>query len=460
MRRRRAALRILGPALVAMASAPLAASVGRAQSVSDPTLVLETVATGIHTPTTMAFVAPDDFLVLEKTTGRVRRVLGGVLQPLPVLVFDVDGVGERGLLGIAVNTESPPAVFIYVTEDLAGGPANRVYRYTWNAGAGTLEDPVTILDLPAGPSANHQGGALALGPPGLFPGVGDGALLYAVIGDVGRSGQLQNFEGAAPPDDTGVIFRVLQDGSAAPGSPFPATCSVSTGTSCSTNAECPSGEVCLGRYLAYGVRNAFGLAVDPATGQLWDTENGPLLFDEINRVEPGLNSGWQDVMGPAGPGDLDDLFALPGSSYSDPEFSWEDTVAPTAIAFPADGSLGPAYAGRALVADANNGRIYALPLDAAREGFDLAGYAGLGDLVANPLPGGDESEALVIADGFGLLTDLEPGPDGHLYVVDLAAGIYRLRAAPPAVPGLGAAGVWLLAAALAAAGLAALRRAA
>ena len=68
-------------------------------------------------------------------------MLNGVLQPLPVLDVAVNASSERGLLGIAVNTESPPGVFLFYTEAAAdGGPpvGNRVYRYDWNPALGQL----------------------------------------------------------------------------------------------------------------------------------------------------------------------------------------------------------------------------------------------------------------------------------------------------------------------------------
>jgi hypothetical protein len=52
-----------------------------------------------------------------------------------------------------------------------------------------------------------------------------------------------------------------------------------------------------GRYYAYGIRNSYGFDFDPVTGKLWDAENGEDVFDEINLVEPGFNSGWKSVMG-------------------------------------------------------------------------------------------------------------------------------------------------------------------
>jgi glucose/arabinose dehydrogenase len=434
-----------------------------AQTVSDPSLTVELVTSGLSLPTTMAFVAPDDILVLEKGNGTVRRVKNGVLSPTPALTVPVNTSSERGMLGIAVNTETPRKVFLYYTEAATPGGSgtplgNRVYRYTWNAGTGLLESPVLVLDLPVTGGPNHDGGIVLLGPPGQAPGVGDGALLYAVIGDLNRSGQLQNFPGGAAPDDTSVILRVRQDGTPAPGNPFTPYCSLTTTATCTSDASCPGGETCqlqVRRYYAYGVRNSFGMTLDPVTGALWDTENGPSSYDEVNRVAAGTNSGWVPIMGPdsrnvANPSDL---FAMPGggSTYHDPEFSWLFTIAPTAIVFPRSSSLGPAYDQVALVGDNNLGQLYRFPLNGSRTAFDVAGVPGLADLVADDAT---ERDALRFGQGFGVITDLEQGPDRHLYLVSLSQGaIYRVRGAfaIPALPvwgplvlaGMLVAGVWL-----------------
>jgi glucose/arabinose dehydrogenase len=391
-------------------------------------LTLETLVTGLSQPTTMGFVAPDDILVLQKADGRVRRVLNGTLQAGAVLDVAVNAASERGLLGIAVNSESPPQVFLYFTEASSDGAAplaNRVYRYDWNPTLGQLENPLLVLDLPVLAGPNHDGGVLLLGPPGEVPGVGDGALLYAVIGDLNRNGQLENFEAGPAPDDTAVIFRVQQDGTAAPGNPFTPYCSATTNLTCSDTGDCPGGEVCqtqVARYFAYGVRNSFGLALDPMTGALWDTENGPGANDEVNLVAPGFNSGWEDVMGfvlsPSG------LFDIPGAgpTYSPPEFTWTDTNAPTSILFPVGSALGVGFDDSVLIGDNNAGQIYEFPLNVARDGFDLA--APLDDLIADD---NSERDLLAIGAGFGVVTDLEVGPDGRVYVVSLSNGaIYTL----------------------------------
>lgn len=403
------------------------------QTMSDPTLVVTPLSTaGLSSPTTMAFVAPNDILVLQKTNGQVRRVLGGTLQATPVLDVAVNSSSERGLLGIAVRPGSSPLqVFLYYTEAASdGGTAlgNRVYRYIWdpaaNGGLGALISPQLVLDLPVTPGPNHDGGIILFDPAGR---------LYAVIGELNRNGQLQNFPAGPPPDDTGVILRVNADGSAAAGNPFTPYCSLTTTTTCASNANCPGGETCrtqVARYYAYGVRNSFGMALDPVTGVLWDTENGPNNYDEINVVAPGFNSGWEALMGPESrtPGHSA-FWQLPGTSgnYSDPEFSWLATVAPTGIFFPYATTWGPGYNDKLLVGDNNLGNIYSFPLNAMRNGFVLTG--GLADLVADSAA---ERDQVRVGQGFGVVTDIKKGPDDHVYVVSLSQGaIYRIAGPVP-----------------------------
>ena len=421
-----------------LAAALLTASAS-AQTLSDPNLSVSTVVNGLlSTPTAMAFVGPDDFLVLEKA-GTVRRVKNGVLEATPALSVVVDTSSERGLLGIAVNGETPRKVFLYYTEALVqnGAPlGNRVYRYTWNASSGLLESPQLILDLPTSPGPNHDGGTLLLGPAGEAPGVGDGALLYVVIGDLNRNGQLQNDAARAIPDDTSVILRVRQDGTPAPGNPFTPYCAGSTTQTCSSDGACGGNGPCVlkvAQYYAYGVRNCFGMAIDPMNGRLWDTENGPNNYDEVNLVAPGFNSGWNQLMGPDSldPQGQGDLWNMPGkgSTYSDPEFSWFTTIAPTALTLPVGSSLGSAYDGKLIVGDFNTGRLRAFPLNPARNAFDLSGIPGLADAVADSA---SEEEPLKLGSGFGGISDLKVGPDGALYVVSLGGGsVFRITGPGP-----------------------------
>jgi glucose/arabinose dehydrogenase len=384
-----------------------------AQTLNDPKLHVREVTSGLSQPTAMAFIGPGDFLVLQKGDGRVRRVINGVLKAGQVLDVAVDNSSERGLLGIALHPNFPatPFVYLYYTEssngsDTSGSPAplgNRVYRYTWNGN--TLAAPMPILDLPVTPGPNHNGGTMTFGPDGK---------LYVVIGELNRNGQLQNFAGGAAPDNTGVIFRVNDDGSAPNDNPFFAL----------------GGN--LAKYYAYGIRNSFGLAFDPVTSKLWDTENGPSNYDEINLVEPGFNSGWERIMGPSNR-DMEgtsDLVQFPGSHYVDPKFSWLTTVGPTAIAFLNSARLGTEYHDDVFVGDINNGNLYRFRVNAMRNGFDFTS-SGLSDLVADS---NAELQEVSLGTGFGGITDLKVGPDGLLYVLSFGLGkIFVISGQPTTV---------------------------
>lgn len=385
-----------------------------AQMVANPALRVTEVVAGLSRPTAMAFIGPSDILVLQKADGRVRRVINGVLQSGEVLDVAVHSSSERGLLGIAVHPEFPtvPFVYLYYTEsstgidtsDSSSAPlGNHVYRYTWNGSA--LIDPLLILDLPATPGPNHDGGAMTFGPDGK---------LYVVIGDLNRNGQLQNFSGGPAPDDTGVIFRINDDGTTPSDNPF---------------ASQPD----LARYYAYGVRNSFGLAFDPVTGELWDTENGPDAYDEINLVQPGFNSGWERIMGSVSRDAqvTSDLVQFPGSQYVDPKFSWLSPVGPTGIVFLNSNQLGADYQNDAFVGDINNGNLYRFKLNATRTGF-LFQDPGLADLVADDSA---ELEEVILGTGFAGVTDLKVGPDGLLYVLSFFQGkIFVISRASTFVP--------------------------
>ena len=373
-------------------------SVSNAQTLTDPSLRVNEVVGGLSQPTAMVFIGPGDLLILQKGDGRVRRVINGVLQAGEVLDVAVDTASERGLLGVALhpNFASNFFVYLYYTQSSSAsdnGSAfdNRVVRYTWNGSK--LINPTLIISLPVTPGPNHNGGAMTFGPDGK---------LYIVIGDLNRDGQLQNFPAGAGPDDTGVILRINDDGSIPMDNPF-----FSQGGQ-------------LARYYAYGVRNSFGLAFDPLTAELWDTENGPDRYDEINLVLPGFNSGWERIMGPVGRDaeGTGDLVQFSGSHYADPKFSWFNPVGLTAIVFMRSPLLGADYQNDVLVGDINNGNLYHFKVNSTRDGLDFT-TMGLADRVADSSA---ELQEIILGIGFGGITDLKVGPDGLLYILSFGLG--------------------------------------
>lgn len=341
----------------------------------DQDLVIEKFVSEIpHHPTTMAFVG-NDILVLTKNDGQVHLIRDGKLQDKPVLDVKITNRAEQGMLGI---TTVGSAVYLYFTESIEDGGdpiANRIYRYDWNESE--LVNPILIKSLP-GKTSYHNGGAMVTGLDGS---------VYAVIGDQGTHGTLQN-RPTGGIDDTSVILRVSPEGP----------------------------------YYAMGIRNSFGLAIDPVTGHLWDTENGMNDFDEINLVRPNFNSGWELIMGPATESELAMLPEYDGYVYSDPEFSWQEVVAPTAISFVNSKPL-EKYENSVFVGDCIYGNLYKFGLNSDRTEFVFNDSA-LSDKVVNT---GESIEEILFGTGFGCITDIEIGQDGFLYVVSLSDGvIYKI----------------------------------
>jgi glucose/arabinose dehydrogenase len=295
-------------------------------------------------------------------------------------------------------------VFLYYTEPIGEQVKNRIYRYEWN-GTGNMTGGQLILDLPGEPGPNHNGGKLGIGPD---------RMLYAVIGDLNKDGMLQNVREGPPPDGSSVIIRMDYDGNGV-GNPL------------------SGGAADLSKYYAYGVRNSFGFDFDPLTGILWDVEDGPADYDEINIVLPGFNSGWNRLMGPIGREGIttEDLVQFQGAHYADPVFSWLRSEGVTDMEIFNSSSLGERYTYNMFVGDINNGNLYFFAINSNRTGLDFGGIAGLEDLVAD---NSEELNAVIFGRGFaGGITDIETGPDGYLYILTLSGDLYRIvPGAPPA----------------------------
>jgi aldose sugar dehydrogenase len=312
-------------------------------------------------------------------------------------------------------------------------------------------------------------------------GFGPDRKLYIFIGDVGRRGQLQNLPcgptavcpgptvaddqfGGPEPDNahlTGVVLRLNDDGTTPSDNPF------------SNVGAAIAGDVGanIQKIFSYGHRNSFGMAFDPRSGDLWLQENGDDTFTELNRVEAGMNGGWVQIMGPVEriaqykavetspavdpvtgtvyfglqqvrwpPTNIADtpaqalarLFALPGSRYSDPEFSWKFEVAPAGVGFLESRALGSQYRSDMFVGAARtfleDGFLWHLNLTGNRRSIAVDDPR-LEDRVADNNHKFDitESESLLFGRDFGIATDIETGPNGNLFVVSLDRGaVYEI----------------------------------
>lgn len=380
------------------------------QQVYEPGLVAEPIVAGLSNPTGMTFVGPGRILVNEQSTGRVRLVIDGVLQANAVLDLPVATGLEPGLLGMAKHRDFAHNGYIYLYYTLStvdGGPriANRISRFTWNGSTLNPASEFIVHELPAAGSGHH-GGVVAVGLDGT---------IYAIIGDQHVNEQTINFQTGGP-HEVGVVVRFNQDGSIPADNPFQ-----TTGW----------------RYIyAYGIRNSYGIGIDPLTGRLWQSENGTSQIEEVNYLPPGCNSGWESTFGFTFPPPAN-LFVVPGSSYSQPEFEFRVTAAPTSVAFLTSPVLGEGLWYDLFVGEGNfssNHRIFHFELNAARDGLSFTAPA-LQDMVGNSYA---EMTPIIFADGFGIITDIEIGPDGFMYVLDRGTGrIIRIRPNHPTGDGDG-----------------------
>jgi glucose/arabinose dehydrogenase len=231
---------------------------------------------------------------------------------------------------------------VYVFYSDADTGLNRVVRIRAEGDAGTDVEPV--IDLLPWVNGYHNGGDLAFAVDGT---------LFVSVGEAHEPGRAQD-----PDDLGGKILRIAPDGTVPEDNP---------------TAGSP--------VYALGIRNSFGLCVDPTTGDLWETENGPDSFDEVNLIEPGGNHGWPDQLGPGGE-----------PTYVDPVLAFEDVIVPTGCAVTEDGST-----------------LY----------FGTYG----GEIRRLTLPPGDEPRDTVVATT-GAVTDVARAPDGSIWV-STSDAIYR-----------------------------------
>ena len=356
---------------------------GTSPQIKDSSIKIETIATGINELTTFAFVG-NDILYLEKINGDIRLIRDGQVSEKILHHFDVYKTTESGLLGI---TTKDNLVYIYVSEPLDEEgkipKANNIYEFLWTGDELVNKKLINTL-----PSRNccHQGGYMVTSPNGeIFATIGD----LENIRESGIPSKLQNNEDGGV-DDTSIILRV----------------GIDENTISPMTSDDP-----FSHYYAIGIRNSFGLAFDPITGNLWDTENGQVCCDEINLVTENFNSGWALVQGMANENSISVIPKIENFEYSNPEFTWDQVNAPTALAIPGN-NWGEKYQNSLFVSDYIFGKIYKFELNDSRDGFVFQDPS-LQDLIFHE---GDNSDEIIFATEFGRISDMKFGPDGSLYV--------------------------------------------
>jgi glucose/arabinose dehydrogenase len=340
------------PAL-APTPAPSATSTAAAQS-SVPYKVTP-VITGLQVPWSLVFPSAKRWLVSERS-GALRVIEDGKLLPQPLTTFTVSNRSEEGLMGLALDPDFAKNRLVYACYAYNAGDdlRDRVVRFT-DQGS-TAGPPTTIIDgIPA--AQNHAGCRLSFGP--------QDKKLYVTTGDaLQRNEYPQNLKSLG-----GKILRLNPDGSVPANNPF---------------AGSP--------VWSYGHRNPQGLAWQPGTGRLYETEHGPSGNDgppggdEVNLIQKGANYGWPIVSHDR----TDPRFVSPLQVYT-------PAVAPSGATFYTGNAL-PQFTGHLFFAALKGAGLYHLVIDPANPAH-IASQEKLSDV------------------NIGRIRAVEPGPDGALYLL-------------------------------------------
>ena len=346
---------LLAAVLVLTACQPLAS--GSAGGGADSTVAaevtdvpgglgVETVVVGLEVPWDLVFT-PDGRILITERPGRIRVVKDGTLQEAAYATIDVFHRSEAGLMGIALHPEFASNGHLYVCYTYRDGrdTLNRIARLTDQGDRAT--DHQVILDRIPG-ATRHDGCRIRFGPDGY---------LYATTGDATDPDLSQDLNSLA-----GKVLRMTADGAVPPDNPFPGSL-----------------------VFTWGHRNPQGLDWHPETGDLFITEHGPSVDDEVNLLEPGRNYGWPDVTGAAG-----------DPRYADSTLALTPTVAIAGAAFVSGGRLPDPWQGNLVFAALKSSHLQRVVLEPPE-------YRAVA------------SRQTLFQGQFGRLRAVVMGPDGYLY---------------------------------------------
>jgi glucose/arabinose dehydrogenase len=317
---------------------------------------LEPWVKGLEVPWPLIFL-PDGRALVSERPGTIRSIKNGAVAGTYASV-DVSHEGEGGLLGLAADPAFPKRPYIYAmhTYKKDGRLLNRVIRLRDKGEKGAF-DGVIIDNIPGG--RFHDGGRIAFGPDGM---------LYITAGETFNADLVQDLSSLG-----GKILRITPGGDIPADNPFKGS-----------------------PVYSYGNRNPQGLAWQPGTGRLFESEHGPsgefghFANDEINIIVKGGNYGWPKVIGAPD---------VPG--YVDPVIAWKETTPPSGMTF-YRGKLFKGMNGDLFVATLKSQALVRIRLDEKTEKvlrierwFSRNYHEGI----------------------YGRLRDVVEGPDGALYLL-------------------------------------------
>ncbi len=340
------------------------------------------VADGLVHPFGMAFPDARTILVTERA-GRLRIIRDGKLLPSPAWVAPEPPAGSppsNNAPDLVHFVELHPAFaqnrLVYLSYPKYGPRGN-----TMAVGRGKLMgDALTDFKEIFVSEAWESYGA----NPGRMLFMRDGTLLVTV-GDRdryccdGSENTSQRMKAQTLDNDFGKILRICDDGSIPPDNPF---------------VKRPGA---LPEIYSYGHRNAYGLAYNPDTGELWESEIGPLGGDEINVLYAGHNYGWPLVStgrNYTGTPVSDHPWTREG--MDDPRMFWNPVISPSGLIF-YTGDRFKGWKGSAFLGALNGKALWRVSLN-------------------NPKPQQVEQREVLLAPLDVRVRDVQQAPDGTLYI--------------------------------------------
>lgn len=341
---------------------------------------LDTVATGLDQPWGLDFL-PDGRMIVTEKTGTIRIVtMQGVVGNKIQGVQPVRLKGDGGLYDIKIDPDFAKTriVFWSFVEEVEGGGITAVSRGKLSADESRFEEiKIIYRSSPAFQGVGHNGSRMLFDKNGY---------LYVSFGE--RSADEIRKKAQDLGSSLGKIIRIDQDGHAVKGNPFEKT----------PNA--------LPEIWSMGHRNPQGLAFNPQTGDLWESDHGPKAGDEINIIKAGADYGWPTISygteysGKPVNGGLTTMKGM-----EQPVYYWDPSIAPSGIVF-YSGSKIPEWKGNLFVAALKGSHIVRLVI---RDNKVI----------------GEERLFSDLQKRFRHITE---GPDGYLYAIidDRNGKIFRI----------------------------------
>ncbi|HEY9340889.1 MAG TPA: PQQ-dependent sugar dehydrogenase [Hanamia sp.] len=333
---------------------------------------------GLNQPWGITSLPDGRFLITEKAGNmRIASQDGKLSAPITGLP-KVNSDGQGGVLGLTLDPDftNNRMIFWTFSENTPQGSMTAVAKGKLSADEKTIEKTQVIYHAtPAHKSTFHYGSRI------LFDKTGNIIFSTGERGDNVTRPQAQFLNSSL-----GKIIRITPDGKAAPGNPF-------------ENRTDARPEL-----YSYGHRNVQGLAINPATGDLWETEFGPRGGDEINLIEPGKNYGWPIItygIEYAGPKVGDSIQQKEGMQQ--PVYYYDPVVSPSGITF---------YSSDVIPEWKNNLFISTL------SGMHIARLI----IKDNKVVG----EERLLADKAQRFRDITQGKDGALYAISDQGRLYRI----------------------------------